>query len=54
MRYDVIGDIHGCYNELIELIEKLGYQNHDGDLSHPEGRKLVFLGDLTDRAFCFH
>lgn len=47
--FDIIGDIHGCYDELIELLHKLGYQNNDGLLKHPEGRKPVFVGDLVDR-----
>ena len=24
-KYDIVGDVHGCYDELIELVEKLGY-----------------------------
>lgn len=43
---DIIGDIHGELEALEILLEKLGYQE-SGD--HSEGRKLVFLGDLTDR-----
>lgn len=46
--FDVIGDVHGCYYELLELITLLGYQI---DGSHPEGRTLVFVGDITDRGF---
>jgi len=42
--FDIIGDVHGCFDELIELLDKLGYRG-----SHPEGRKAVFLGDLVDR-----
>lgn len=47
--YDIIGDIHGCYNELLLLIEQLGYEEENGIYTHPDHRKLVFLGDLTDR-----
>ncbi|MFO0839983.1 MAG: polynucleotide kinase-phosphatase [Phycisphaerae bacterium] len=103
--FDIIGDVHGCFDELSELLEKLGYEIRedsgdesahtrplaagvaagsaesaeavaaDGDtapessgdrnetpasrwkparrfgyrISHPGGRKLVFLGDLVDR-----
>ncbi|WP_257349126.1 bis(5'-nucleosyl)-tetraphosphatase PrpE [Pseudalkalibacillus decolorationis] len=50
MNYDVIGDIHGCYDELINLINELGYsRDQNGILNHQDNRKLVFLGDLTDR-----
>jgi protein phosphatase len=50
---DVIGDIHGCYDELLELLTVLGYvieSNGSGlRLSHPQGRKATFVGDLVDR-----
>jgi protein phosphatase len=53
--FDVIGDVHGCLDELTELLAKLGYlteRDTAGLLtgaSHPRGRKAVFLGDLVDR-----
>ncbi len=48
--FDVIGDIHGCYDELVMLIEKLGYvRNESGVYRHPFGRQAAFLGDLCDR-----
>jgi len=55
--FDLIGDIHGCAGEAEVLLEKLGYrlgaQGPEGarryDVSHPHGRKPVFLGDLVDR-----
>ena len=28
-KFDIIGDVHGCYTELMELIEKLGYKKKD-------------------------
>ena len=46
-KIDAIGDIHGLYDELLSLIEKLGYDKQT--LIHPEGRKLLFLGDYIDR-----
>lgn len=49
MAYDIIGDIHGCYDELIQLIEKLGYRANGDVYRHPKGRKLAFVGDATDR-----
>lgn len=49
MKLDIIGDIHGCYQELQLLLEQLGYQSDNGLFHHPEGRKLAFVGDLTDR-----
>ena len=56
--FDIIGDVHGCYDELVILLERLGYRletsaDADGETvfsaSHPEGRKAVFVGDLVDR-----
>ncbi len=48
--FDIIGDIHGCYDELFELLTTLGYaENAEGVMAHPEGRRAVFLGDLCDR-----
>lgn len=47
---DVIGDIHGCYEELIELLTKLGYEeNSEGFYIHPEGRRFVSVGDVMSR-----
>src|SRR6266487_2027012 len=48
--FDIVGDIHGCYDELIVLLETLGYAEQTGGAwRHPGGRKLIFLGDLVDR-----
>lgn len=75
--FDIIGDVHGCYDELMELLGKLGYEvgaevtrlhcpldqpstlnpqpvdqsllTSAPTLRHPQGRKLIFLGDLVDR-----
>jgi protein phosphatase len=53
--FDVIGDVHGCLDELGELLGRLGYRcEHDAagrltGASHPQGRTAVFLGDLVDR-----
>ena len=48
--FDIIGDVHGCYDELVELLSALGYQK-DGQnrLVPPAGRKAIFVGDLVDR-----
>ncbi|MCE7984061.1 MAG: polynucleotide kinase-phosphatase [Caldilinea sp. CFX5] len=79
--FDIIGDLHGCYDELVMLLEKLGYVAsgewqafgalsravaggesttdanhpvtpspcHPVSYTHPEGRRVIFLGDLVDR-----
>ncbi|WP_066066643.1 polynucleotide kinase-phosphatase [Neobacillus soli] len=47
---DFIGDIHGCFEEFIELLKKLGYkENAEGLFLHPEGRKILSLGDVMSR-----
>jgi len=51
--FDIVGDVHGCFDELGELLGQLGYtiNQQDGQYSSssPNGRKLVFVGDLVDR-----
>jgi len=51
--FDVIGDVHGCANELRALLDRLGYiVEGQGDaltIAAPHGRKLLFVGDLVDR-----
>jgi len=53
--FDVIGDVHGCLHELLTLLERLGYgvtrddAGRPVDATHPQGRQVVFVGDLVDR-----
>ncbi|GKV67583.1 bis(5'-nucleosyl)-tetraphosphatase PrpE [asymmetrical] [Sporosarcina sp. NCCP-2716] len=47
--FDMIGDIHGCYDELTELLSVLGYSLESGIPIHPDGRSPVFVGDGMDR-----
>ena len=56
--FDVIGDVHGCFDELAALLERLGYRldtradaagGSGFSVTHPQGRKAVFVGDLVDR-----
>ncbi|NOT73483.1 MAG: polynucleotide kinase-phosphatase [Cyclobacteriaceae bacterium] len=56
--FDIIGDVHGCFQELTELLTKLGYEiqrvpedqtNFGFAVIAPESRTAVFLGDLVDR-----
>jgi protein phosphatase len=55
--FDIIGDVHGCADELQSLLTKLGYRVEWGDgagdrtvsVVAPHGRKVVFVGDLADR-----
>src|SRR5438552_3954145 len=47
--FDIVGDVHGCFEELVELLGQLGYVESEGVYRHPAGRKAVFVGDLVDR-----
>lgn len=58
--FDIIGDVHGCCDELEALLQQIGYiasENSSNKNSfwnyptykHPQGRKAIFLGDLVDR-----
>jgi protein phosphatase len=66
--FDIIGDVHGCCDELEQLLQTLGYQSVESInaaqsdaaqtnsdfwqfplYKHPQGRKVIFLGDLVDR-----
>ncbi|MCL2151254.1 MAG: AAA family ATPase, partial [Coriobacteriia bacterium] len=49
--FDIIGDVHGCYGKLCELLEELGYavDPNTQTATPPPTRKAIFLGDLCDR-----
>lgn len=51
--FDIIGDVHGCYAELVELLKQLSYRITENDgriyVQSLEGRQVIFLGDLVDR-----
>ena len=46
--YDIIGDIHGHYDLLVAMLEKLGYQLKGDVYEHPS-RKVIFTGDIINR-----
>jgi protein phosphatase len=51
--FDIIGDVHGCLDELLDLMAVLGYQVERQKIEiavvPPGGRRLIFVGDLVDR-----
>lgn len=55
--FDIIGDVHACVDELVELLGVLGYQvtlTGEGDarrvsVTADHGRRAFFAGDLVDR-----
>ncbi len=51
--FDIVGDVHGCGDELEALLAQLGYavvwDGKDVSITPPAGRTLVFVGDLVDR-----
>jgi hypothetical protein len=48
IHYDIIADIHGQYDKLARLMERLGYQPAGEGFIPPAGHKALFLGDLID------
>lgn len=55
--FDIIGDVHGCADELCELLTRLGYsacfkgsgEDREAIVETPPGRLAIFVGDLVDR-----
>jgi len=43
---DIVGDVHGEIDPLMSLMHQLGYKENG---QHPDDRRLIFVGDLTDR-----
>ncbi len=43
---DIVGDIHGEFDALLQLLARLGYDRRG---NHPDNRSLVFVGDFCDR-----
>lgn len=52
-RCDIIGDVHGCFQELTELLAKLGHGALVEEEILPENPspqpEILFVGDLVDR-----
>lgn len=48
-RIDAVGDIHGLYDDLSVLLTEMGYEIRGTVPVHPDGRKLLFMGDFIDR-----
>lgn len=47
--FDIIGDVHGCYDELCMLLDRLGYVSDEAGVPRHKTRRAIFLGDLVDR-----
>lgn len=47
--FDIIGDIHGCYDEMLVLLKDLGYEQRGNVYVHPAGRRLISVGDIMSR-----
>jgi protein phosphatase len=55
--FDIIGDVHGCADELVELLARLGYEvrltgtgaKRRAITTAPHGRRVIFVGDFVDR-----
>jgi hypothetical protein len=49
MKYDIIGDVHGCSQTLEKLLQKLGYGRGSDGIYEKRDRTVIFLGDFIDR-----
>jgi protein phosphatase len=49
--FDIVGDVHACFDELCGLLSELGYEINDTatDAEHVGGSRVIFAGDLVDR-----
>jgi protein phosphatase len=51
--FDIVGDVHGCADELEALLGELGYEidwrGENVTVTPPPDRTLIFVGDLNDR-----
>ncbi len=51
--FDIVGDVHGCLDELLALMHAMGYRveraGKEFAVTPPQGRTLAFVGDLVDR-----
>ncbi|MFZ0336759.1 MAG: metallophosphoesterase, partial [Terracidiphilus sp.] len=51
--FDVVGDVHGCLDELLALMDAMGYvverAGREFAVTPPQGRTLAFVGDMVDR-----
>lgn len=43
---DIIGDVHGLYDNFLKMMYKLGYDLYG---NHKDNKKMLFLGDIIDR-----
>ncbi len=50
---DIVGDVHGCLDELLALLDAMDYRvervGKGFAVTPPQGRTLAFVGDLVDR-----
>lgn len=50
--YGIIGDVHECVSELLELIQQFGFDIQDGlviPTEKSQNKKLIFVGDWIDK-----
>lgn len=56
--FDLIGDVHGCQQELLDLLAQLGYtvktvpetpDNYGFRVTAPGERRVIFIGDIVDK-----
>jgi hypothetical protein len=49
IEYPIIGDIHGCFDDLMELLDKLNFKVVDGKIvDKPSAKRPIVIGDFID------
>lgn len=50
IEYTVLGDIHNCYDEMIEVLIKAGFTIEEGFIkNNPGNKRIISVGDLIDK-----
>jgi PNKP adenylyltransferase domain, ligase domain/Calcineurin-like phosphoesterase/AAA domain len=49
IEYTILPDTHGCYDETIGCLSQSGFQIVDGIIINPGNKRIVCLGDYTDK-----
>lgn len=49
IEYTILPDGHGCYDEVIEVLTKVGFTIKDDLIKNPGNKRIVCLGDFLDK-----
>ncbi len=54
IHYDIIADVHGRFDKLQAIMQRMGYKADGDGFVPPAGHKALFLGDLIDPKPGYH